>query len=160
MMNHLKKFLFIIPLILLTIYSTSFEQGKPYDGPDDPAGDIAAEREGFMNGNRVYLYFQNTTELSDWPRVDVSKWPNNYRGVKMTDGINILLCSEVFVENDTIPVTDPEQIATRTDLDTLYFCQTSFRGGMDMNPEGTVEWGLYPVFGYFNELSEFTKSSL
>ncbi|MBN2411140.1 hypothetical protein JXQ31_05555 [candidate division KSB1 bacterium] len=158
-MNHLKKLLIMIPLVLLTIYNTSFEQGKPYDGPDDPAGDIAAEREGYMNGNRVYLYFQNTTELADWPRVDVSKWPNNYRGVKMTDGINILLCSEVFLENDTIPVTDPKQIESRTDLDTLYFCQTSFRGGMDMNPEGTVEWGLYPVFGYFNELSEYPAMS-
>jgi hypothetical protein len=140
----------VLPFVLLTMTHFVFGQGKPYDGPDDPAGDIAAEREGYMNGNRVYLYFQNTTELSDWPRVDVSKWPNDYTGTKMTDGINILITAQVFLENDTIPVTDPVQIATRTDLDTLWFCQTSFRGGMDVNPEGTVEWGLYPVFGYFN----------
>jgi len=31
-------------------------QGKPYTGPEDPAGDIAAEREGFMNGNRILLF--------------------------------------------------------------------------------------------------------
>jgi hypothetical protein len=137
-------------LLLLTCMPLLFGQGKLYDGPDDPAGDIAAEREGYMTGNRVFLYFQNTTELSDWPRVDVSKWPNDYTGTKMTDGINILVNAQVFLENDTIPVTDPVEIATRSDLDTLWFCETSFRGGMDVNPEGTVQWGYYPVFGYFN----------
>ena len=25
---------------------------------------------------------------------------------------------------------------------------------MDKNPAGTIEWGFYPVFGYFNEISE------
>ena len=48
-------------------------QGRVYEGPDDPAGDIAAIREGYMTGNRVFLYFKNTTELSDWPKVNVSK---------------------------------------------------------------------------------------
>ena len=28
-------------------------------GPDDSAGDIAAEREGYMTGNRIFLYFRN-----------------------------------------------------------------------------------------------------
>ena len=40
-----------------------FAQGKEYQGPEDPAGDIAAEKEGYMTGNRVYIYFRNTTEL-------------------------------------------------------------------------------------------------
>ena len=42
-----------------------FSQGKDYEGPEDPAGDIAAEKEGYMTGNRVFIYFRNTTELSD-----------------------------------------------------------------------------------------------
>ena len=32
-------------------------QGKPYQGPEDSAGDIAAEREGYMTGNRVLFIF-------------------------------------------------------------------------------------------------------
>jgi hypothetical protein len=139
-----------IALIFLMAFQLC-AQGKLYEGPDDPAGDIAAEREGYMTGNRVFLYFQNTTELSDWPRVDVSKWPNDLSGSKMTDGINVLITSEVYLENDSIPVTDIDEINSRNDLDTLWFCQTSFRGGMDEDPTGTVQWGLYPVFGYFNE---------
>jgi len=159
MMKVLCKILLLLPVVLMALYTPAFDQGKPYDGPDDPAGDIAARREGYMTGNRVFLFFRNTTELSDWPRVDVSKWPNNYLGVKMTDGINILIGAEVFLENDTIPVTDPVQIATRTDLDTLYYCQTSFRGGLDTDPTGTIQWGLYPVFGYFNENTDYPAMS-
>jgi hypothetical protein len=127
-----------------------FGQGKKYEGPDDPAGDVAAIREGYMNGNRVYMYFQNQCELSDWPREDASKWPNDYSGGKMTDGINPLITAQVFLKNDTIPVTDPAEIASRADLDTLWFCQTHFRGGLDTDSTGTIEWALYPVFGYFN----------
>ena len=50
---------------LLIVCSLLFGQGKEYEGPDDPAGDIAAEKEGYMAGNRVFIYFRNTTELSD-----------------------------------------------------------------------------------------------
>ena len=42
-------------------------QGKEYEGPEDPAGHPSAQREGYMSGNRVLIYFKNTTELSDWP---------------------------------------------------------------------------------------------
>ena len=90
-----------------------FSQGKPYEGPEDPAGDIAAEKEGYMTGNRVFIYFRNTTELSDWPRVNVSKWPNNPDGLKMTDGIGLLIGAKVYIEDDgdpstvdTIPITE------------------------------------------------------
>ena len=61
----MKQFFKILPLIIFPI-CLIYGQGKQYEGPEDPAGDIAAEREGYMSGNRVFLYFRNTTELSDW----------------------------------------------------------------------------------------------
>ncbi len=151
----------ILMLSMIALWSVGglMAQGKIYDGPDDPAGDIAAEREGYMTGNRVFLYFRNTTELSDWPKAEVSRWPNNYEGVKMTDGIGLLVGALVFIEQDTIPVTDPGLIATMPGLDTLYYLQTSYREHMDRDPTGTVEWGLYPVFGYFNENNEYPAMS-
>ena len=148
---------FLKALTILTLISGSlFAQGKPYDGPDDPAGDVAAERSGWMTGNRVLLFFRNTTELSDCCGLgyDVSKWPNNYEGTKMHDGIATLIGARVYLENDTIPVTDINEIQSRTDLDTLYYIESSYREHMDLDPTLTIEWGLYPVFGYFNELSE------
>ncbi|MBN1482622.1 hypothetical protein EH223_11445 [candidate division KSB1 bacterium] len=152
------KNLGLLLLLWLVAVSSIYAQGKPYDGPDDPAGDIAAKREGYMTGNRVFLYFQNQCELSDWPRVEVSKWPNDYTGVKMTDGINLLVTAQVFLEQDSIPVTIPERIA-KEKLDTLWFCQTAFRGGLDVDTTGTIQWGFYPVFGYFNELNEYPAMS-
>jgi hypothetical protein len=144
---------------------TLFGQGKPYAGPEDPAGDIAAEREGYMTGNRVFLYFRNTTELSDWPKASVSKWPNSPEGVKMTDGVGLLVGAKVFIEDDgnpatldTIPLTTPVDILT-TDHHILYYLQTSYREEMDVDPTGTVEWGFYPVFGYFNEADEYAAVS-
>jgi len=151
---------FRLSLMLVALSVTFvFGQGRPYEGPEDPAGDIAAEREGFMTGNRVFLYFRNTTELSDWPRPDVSKWPNNEDGTKMLDGIALLIGGRVYIANDSIPITDPAEIASRTDLDTLYFLQTSYREEMDRDPTGTIEWGFYPIFGYFNPLSEYPAMS-
>ena len=148
-------------LILLVMITGSqiFAQGRPYEGPDDPAGDIAAEREGWMTGNRVLLYFKNNTELANWPNWDQSKWPNDYSGTGMHDGIGLFLGAKVYIENDSIPVPDPADRVGRTDLDTLYFCETSYRHGMDTNPDGTIEWGLYPVFGYFNENNEYPAMS-
>ncbi|MBD3223209.1 MAG: hypothetical protein GF313_00655 [Caldithrix sp.] len=138
-----------------------FGQGKIYEGPNDPAGDKAAEREGYMNGNRVFLYFQNTTELSKWvPNVGAplwSKWPNGPDGVRMLDGVGLLIGARVYMRNDTIPVEDPETYAGP--MDTLYYLQTSYREEMDVDPTGTVEWGIYPVFGYFNEASEHPAMS-
>ena len=96
------------------MFNLFIRRGKQYLGPEDPAGDIAAEKEGYMTGNRVFIYFRNTTELSDWPRVNVSKWPNNPDGLKMTDGIGLLIGAKVYIEDDgdaatvdTIPLTDP-----------------------------------------------------
>jgi hypothetical protein len=144
----------MIITLVLSFYTEIFSQGRIYDGPDDPAGDVAAERTGFMTGNRVLLFYRNTTELSDCCGLgyDVSKWPNNYDGTKMHDGIATLVGARVYLENDTIPV--PSGYEGRTDLDTLYYIQSSYREHMDEDPSLTIEYGLYPVFGYFNELSE------
>ncbi|MEC9376743.1 MAG: hypothetical protein VYC00_01420 [Candidatus Neomarinimicrobiota bacterium] len=151
--------------ILLIAFCILLGQGKEYQGPEDPAGDIAAEKEGYMTGNRVFIYFRNTTELSDWPRVNVSKWPNNPDGLKMTDGIGLLVGAKVYIEDDgdgatvdTIPLTELADIYTK-DHHTLYYLQTSYREEMDINPLGTVEWGFYPVFGYFNETGEYPALS-
>lgn len=158
--------IFIYSITILVIsFGLLFGQGKEYLGPQDPAGDIAAEKEGYMIGNRVYIYFRNTTELSDWPRVNVSKWPNNPNGLKMTDGIGLLVGAKVYIEDDgngatvdTIPLTELADIYTK-DHHTLYYLQTSYREEMDVDPTGTVEWGFYPVFGYFNETGEYPALS-
>lgn len=158
-MKKIANYLLIILTIQLCVVRNISAQGKKYDGPDDPAGDIAAEREGYMTGNRVFLYFRNTTELSDWPRAEVSRWPNTYEGVKMNDGIGLLVGARVYIKNDSIPVDNPAEIESETDLDVLYFLQTSYREEMDRDPTGTIEWGFYPVFGYFNENSEHPAMS-
>ena len=153
-------------IIVLSIFcSFSFSQGKPYAGPEDSAGDPAAEREGYMTGNRVLLYFKNTTELSDWPATNASRWPNNNDGVKMVDGIGLLVGAKVYIKDDgdastvdTIPLTDPIDIYSQT-KHTLHYLQTSYREEMDRDPTGTVEWGFYPVFGYFNESNEYPSVS-
>ncbi|KAA3610099.1 MAG: hypothetical protein D8M58_07305 [Calditrichaeota bacterium] len=157
------KLFFNLVMLLFVFNSFLFAQGKVYEGPDDPAGDKAAEREGYMTGNRVFLYFQNTTELSKWV-ANVgpplwSRWPNNNDGQRMLDGIGLLVGAQVFIRPDGTPETDSTQIKIRTDLDTLHFLQTSYREEMDTDPTGAVEWGLYPVFGYFNEANEYPAMS-
>ena len=152
-------------LYLIFFSSLIFSQGKKYAGPEDSAGDIAAEREGYMTGNRIFLYFRNNTELSDWPKSNVSRWPNNLNGVKMVDGIGLLVGAKVYIKDDpttqidSTVVTDPLQIATGEGLHTLYYLQTSYREEMDVNTAGTFEYGLYPAFGYFNETSEYPAMS-
>jgi len=154
----MRKLLFLYLLIILN-FTSLWAQAKEYNGPDDAAGDIAAEREGYMNGNRVYLYFQNTTELADWPRVDASLWPNTYEGTRTLDGIGLLVGARVYIKNDTVAVDNWDEINSTPNLDTLYYCQTSYRQKMDTDPTGTIEWGYYPVFGYFNENSEYPAMS-
>ena len=58
------KLTYILLIILLATISI-FAQSRPYEGPDDPAGDIAAERAGWMSGNRVLMFYRNTTEIAD-----------------------------------------------------------------------------------------------
>lgn len=156
----MKRVFYIYALLLaLMLPGLLWAQGRKYEGPDDPAGDPEAIREGWMNGNRVLLYFKNTTELANWPNFDQSKWPNDYTGTGMHDGIALYIVAKVHLANDSIPVTDPAEIASRTDLQELYFCQTSYRMGMDHSKDGLIRWGLYPVFGYFNKDNEYPAMS-
>ena len=157
MFRYLYVFLITLPLVLA--------QSKKYEGPEDPAGDIAAEREGYMTGNRVFLYFRNTTELSDWPKSNVSRWPNNLNGLKMVDGIGLLVGAKVYIKDDpttridSTVVTDKATIESGDGLHELYYLQTSYREEMDVNPAGTFEYGFYPAFGYFNETGEYPAMS-
>lgn len=148
------SFLMLAPAILLG-------QGQTYEGPDDPASDPAMRREGWMSGNRVFLYFRNTTELSNCCGTQWSKWPNNPDGLPITDGVALLIGARVFVDaaTDSIPVTSPGQISNGVGLDTLYYLQTSYREETDFDPQGTVEWGFNPVKGYFNIDDEYIAMS-
>lgn len=160
---RIRPYLLLIAILALGV-STLFAQGRPFVGPIDPAGDPEFEREGYMTGNRVLLYFQNTTELSAWRKPNVSRWPNNSTGSKMVDGIGLLLGAKVYIKDDpttevdTLPLTDWAQVVTN-DHHTLYYLQTSYREEMDLNLTGDVEWGLYPVEGYSNFLSEYPAMS-
>ena len=60
---------------------------------------------------------------------------------------------------DSEVITDTTIISAGKDLHELYYLQTSYREEMDVDPTGTVEYGLYPVFGYFNETGEYPAMS-
>ena len=137
--------------------------GRKYRGPDDPPADPQFEREAKMTGNRVMLLFKNNTELGDYPRPDASRWPNEYTGNIMHDGIGILISSMVVIKNDSTPLDTWTQIdstalaaakAAGDRIDTLYFCQSNYREEQDRDPTGTIEWSLHPVYGYLNINSE------
>ena len=79
-------------ILILKILLVSFL--FPYNGPDDEAGDKGARRSSYMDGNRVLLYYKNTTELSDWAPGgldNVSLWPNDGTGTRMVDGIALMV---------------------------------------------------------------------
>jgi len=146
--------------ILLAISATTLlAQPRPYEGPNDPAGDRAALRRGYMEGNRVRLQFRNTTELSDWGTGTdpfASKWPNTNLGLKMSDGVGLMIAARVYLQQDTIPVDNVDVIQNWNEardgrLDTLYFLETHYREEMDHSETGDILYGFYPVFGYFNE---------
>ncbi len=139
-------------------------QGKVYEGPDDPAGDISDERAGHMNGNRVLLYFENNTQLADYPRINTSKWPNDYSGTRMLDVVSVMIGGEVYIKDDSISITDPvlvDQLSAAGEIDTLFYLQSSgfAPSNMDQNYTGTVEWGFYPVPGYMNPLQDYPAMS-
>lgn len=150
--------LFIYPFIM-------FGQGRPYAGPEDPAGDISEIRSGYMNGNRAILYFENTSALGEWGSTPIllSKWPNTYEGLRMLDHIFVMVGAEVYVYQDSIPITDKteiERLNALGELDTLYYIQShSTPWYTDMNYDETVEWQLYPVHGYFNEAQDYPAMS-
>ena len=140
-----------------------------YEGPDDPAADPAAVREARMDGNRVLLYFKNTTQLSNWVPGglnDVSIWPNDGTGTRMVDGIGLLIGAKTYILDDfdpgtldTIIVDDPLIIQTTPDLHEIYWLQTQYREEVDNNETNTVDWTLYPVFGYFNPGQDYPAMS-
>lgn len=150
-------------LILLCIgmiflqYTDILAQGRPYDGPEDGAGDPYLEREGFMTGNRVQLLFKNNTELGDYPRKDAVRWPRGIGGNVMHDGLGLLVTAPVFIRDGSTPVTDTTEIrmlSLEGLIDTLFYCQTNYREEMDRDPTGQIEWGFHPAPGYMNNLSE------
>jgi hypothetical protein len=159
MMKKTLSKMIIILLSSLFFYMHLYGQGKPYEGPDDPAADIAAMREGFMTGNRVLLRFLNNGQLAGWPPRDYSKWPNDYTGLRMINTGFIQIGTKVYLKNNTIPVDDPEEIKNSVGLDTLFYVQSWRDVGMDKNSSGTIYWGLYPVFGYFDETSDYVAIS-
>ena len=55
----------IFPLFTLFIFQVATAQ-LIYEGPNDPAGDPSNIRDARMDGNRILLYFKNTTQLSNW----------------------------------------------------------------------------------------------
>ncbi|PCH79606.1 MAG: hypothetical protein COC02_08495, partial [Rhodospirillaceae bacterium] len=153
-----KNFSKYLSFLIFTFLVTGQSQ---YNGPDDLAGDPSAIRESRMDGNRILLYFKNTTELSDWAPggVDnVSIWPNDGTGTKMVDGIGLLIAAKVYIQDDnnsatvdTIIIEDLNQIEDQSiSKHEVYFLQTSYREEMDHNPSNTLDWGFYPPFGYFN----------
>ena len=52
--------------VIYTILFITISFNQEYIGPDDLAGDVGAIRSSYMDGNRVFLKFKNTSELSDW----------------------------------------------------------------------------------------------
>ena len=155
--------------ILVTILCLSFGQND-YQGPDDNAGDPSAIKESWMDGNKVLLYFKNTSELSDWAEGgldNVSIWPNDGTGTRMVDGIGLLIGAKVYILDDENPeTTDTIVVDNWTDIlnqdikkHEVYFLQTQYREEMDQNTLGTLDWGFYPVFGYFNPYQDYPAMS-
>ena len=58
MKKSINRTLMIAGILLLPVMSL-LGQARPYEGPDDPEGDRAAIRKGYMEGNRVRLQFRN-----------------------------------------------------------------------------------------------------
>ena len=107
-----KNFSKYLSLLLVTFLLTG---QSDYASPDDLAGDPSAIRASHMDGNRILLYFQNTTELSDWAPGgldNVSIWPNDVTGTRMVVGIGLFIAAKVYIQDYHKPVT----------VDTVIFC--------------------------------------
>ena len=157
MLNYKKIFISTVWLLLIFIIQVFAQGGKPYEGPTDPAADRSALREGVMDGNQFLTVFRNNTQIGRKWAIDGSKWPKDSEaGLQVYDQLSILIGSHVFLEQDSIPVTDETEITTRTDLKSLYYIESmwTFEDMLDRNPAGDIVWGFHAVPGYFNELSE------
>jgi hypothetical protein len=156
----------MVCLWMAVLASRAYGQGKKYEGPVDPAGDISMIRSGFMNGNRYYMYFENSTQVADYPNKQTNFWPNDYTGTRLMDVCAVMIGSQVIVYQDSTPVDDLARQALMSvsepqELDTLYFIESnSFNDSQaDKNFDQTVEWGLYPVKGYCNETQDYPAMS-
>jgi hypothetical protein len=162
-MKNIKTVLILLLFFLLN--AAVMAQSKEYEGPTDGAGDMSAVREGVLNGNRVVTQFQNTAELAMHPATPnySSWWPRGEGGQCMSHGHCVLMTTRVYLNSITKePVDDPGLIASLGQegmLDTLFYVQTHFRIGMDQNSLGTIRWGFYPVFGYFNTATDYPAMS-
>ena len=83
----------------------------------------------------------------------------------MLDGIGLLVGARVYIQDDldnstvdTIPITNLSSLSN-LNYHTLHYLQTSYREEMDVDPTGTINWGFYPIFGYFNENGEYPAIS-
>ena len=161
----MKKFLSLIVLLFI-IPIITFGQGRLYEGPEDPAGDISEEREGYMNGNRAVYYFKNKGVVADVGKFGYnnprdSKWPNNFSGTRMLDYATPIVFSKVYVKNDSIPVTDLNDIISLKAqglIDSLFYIQSSWTR-FDRNYDGTVAWQFSPVIGYLNRAQDYVAMS-
>ena len=112
--------------IILFFISSIFAQG--YNGPEDEAGDPSAIKESRMDGNRILLYFKNTTQLSNWEPpnglYDVSIWPNDGTGYRMLDGVALLVGGKTYIYND-----DNEQTIDTVIIDNLEDIETNLMNG-------------------------------
>ena len=154
-------------LTILIILSAGYSQ--EYVGPDDLAGDVGAIRSSYMDGNRVFLKFKNTSELSDWEPGgldNVSIWPNDGTGTRMVDGIALLVGAKTYILDDqiestmdTVIVDDISLINGSNSFHEVHFLQTSYREEMDHNFTNTLDWGFYPVFGYFDSYQDYPAMS-
>ena len=155
--------------VIYTILFITILFNQEYIGPDDLAGDVGAIRSSYMDGNRVFLKFKNTSELSDWEPGgldNVSIWPNDGTGTRMVDGIALLVGAKTYILDDqieatidTVIVDDLSQINSSNSFHEVYFLQTSYREEMDHNFTNTLDWGFYPAFGYFNSYQDYPAMS-
>ena len=155
--------------VIYTMLFITISLNQEYIGPDDLAGDVGAIRSSYMDGNRVFLKFKNTSELSDWEPGgldNVSIWPNDGTGTRMVDGIALLVGAKTYILDDqiettidTVIVDDLSQINSSNSFHEVYFLQTSYREEMDHNFTNTLDWGFYPAFGYFNSYQDYPAMS-
>ena len=158
-MKKLHLYLAITVLLASARPGSLFPQSRLYEGPDDPAGDPAAEREVHMDGNRFQIYLNTGGYTGHWGFLDGSKWPrNSQQGLDMYDGCRLIVGSKVYLENDTLPVTDGDRLNSGAELDSLFIIESDAES--ETAPGGTISWSFTPVFGYFNEVSETPAISI
>ena len=78
----------------------------------------------------------------------------------MYDDCRILVGSQVYLENDSIPVTNEMEIRARSDLDSLVVLLAPMHEHSETSPDGTATWTFTPVPGYFNDLAETPAISI